>query len=122
VLLKEPKGKEVAPSDRFRVNAAYASRLFRVKINAIQLKESAEENARTVEAVAQDRQHAIDAAIVRVMKTRKTLGHRLLVGELVAQLRFPIAAGDLKKRIESLIDREYLERDARDAQVYNYLA
>lgn len=29
---------------------------------------------------------------------------------------------DLKKRIESLIDREYLERDAADSQIYNYLA
>ena len=29
---------------------------------------------------------------------------------------------DLKKRIESLIDREYLERDKNNATVYNYLA
>lgn len=34
----------------------------------------------------------------------------------------PFLQTDLKKRIESLIDREYLERDAADAQVYNYLA
>ena len=29
---------------------------------------------------------------------------------------------DLKKRIESLIDREYLERDKNNATIYNYLA
>ena len=29
---------------------------------------------------------------------------------------------DLKKRIESLIDREYLERDESDTQIYNCLA
>jgi cullin-4 len=28
----------------------------------------------------------------------------------------------MKKRIESLIDRDYLERDSSDATVYNYLA
>jgi len=28
----------------------------------------------------------------------------------------------LKKRIESLIDREYLERERNNAQIYNYLA
>jgi cullin-4 len=33
-----------------------------------------------------------------------------------------VGAADLKKRIESLIDREYMERDAKDAQIYNYLA
>ena len=31
-------------------------------------------------------------------------------------------ANDLKKRIESLIDREYLERDLNDTSVYNYVA
>ena len=59
----------------------------------------------------------IDAAIVRVMKTRKSLSHKLLVQELLVQLKFPIQASDLKKRIESLIDREYLERDERSPNV-----
>lgn len=59
----------------------------------------------------------IDAAIVRVMKTRKTLSHKLLVQELLIQLKFPIRAQDLKKRIESLIDREYLERDEQNPNV-----
>ena len=36
--------------------------------------------------------------------------------------QFPVIAADLKKRIESLIDREYLERDASNPQLYNYLA
>lgn len=59
----------------------------------------------------------IDAAIVRIMKTRKSLSHKLLVQELLIQLKFPIRAQDLKKRIESLIDREYLERDGQNPQV-----
>lgn len=41
---------------------------------------------------------------------------------LVKQLKFPIKPADLKKRIESLIDREYLERDKNNPQIYNYLA
>jgi hypothetical protein len=40
----------------------------------------------------------------------------------LVQLKFPIKPADLKKRIESLIDREYLERDKNNPQVYNYLA
>jgi cullin-4 len=40
----------------------------------------------------------------------------------LAQVKFPAKPTDLKKRIESLIDREYLERDRANAQVYNYLA
>lgn len=40
----------------------------------------------------QDRQYQIDAAVVRVMKTRKALSHKLLVAELMAQLKFPVSA------------------------------
>ncbi|KAG5622109.1 hypothetical protein H5410_007327 [Solanum commersonii] len=40
----------------------------------------------------------------------------------VMQLKFPVKPADLKKRIESLIEREYLERDKNNPQVYNYLA
>ena len=53
------------------------------------------------------------------MKTRKTLGHTLLVNELMSQLKFPMRTSDLKKRIESLIDREYMERDPNNPAVSN---
>lgn len=122
VLLKEPRGRDVGDGDAFLFNAAYTSRLYRVRINAIQLKETSEENKKTNESVLQDRAHAIDAAVVRIMKTRKTLSHKLLMAELAAQLRFPVRATDVKKRIESLVDREYLERDANHSDLYNYLA
>ena len=36
--------------------------------------------------------------------------------------QFPVKSSDLKRRIESLIDREYLERQSGNANVYNYLA
>ena len=122
VLSKEPKGKEIEDDDVFSFNEDYTSKQYRVKINAIQMKETADDSKKTNEMVMQDRQHQIDAAIVRIMKTRKTLSHKLLMNELIAQLRFPVTALDLKKRVESLIEREYMERAADDASVYCYLA
>jgi len=44
----------------------------------------------TTERVFQDRQYQIDAAVVRIMKMRKTLSHNLLVSELYNQLKFPV--------------------------------
>lgn len=38
----------------------------------------------------QDRQYQIDAAIVRIMKTRKSLSHKLLIAEAMQQLKFPL--------------------------------
>ena len=122
VLTKTPKGRDVADTDVFTVNAAFTERLFRVKINSIQLRETEADAAETNEKVFQDRQYQIDACLVRVMKTRKSLTHQSLVSETFAQIAFPAKPADVKKRIESLIEREYLERDRNDPQTYNYLA
>nr|XP_031532016.1 cullin-4A [Vicugna pacos] len=122
VLVKSPKGKEVEDGDRFIFNGDFKHKLFRIKINQIQMKETVEEQVSTTERVFQDRQYQVDAAIVRIMKMRKTLGHNLLVSELYNQLKFPVKPGDLKKRIESLIDRDYMERDKDSPNQYHYVA
>ncbi|XP_004233125.2 cullin-4 [Solanum lycopersicum] len=122
VLQKIPKGRDVEDNDTFVFNDQFTTPLYRIKVNAIQMKETVEENTNTTERVFQDRQYQVDAAIVRIMKTRKVLSHTLLITELFQQLKFPVKPADLKKRIESLIEREYLERDKNNPQVYNYLA
>ncbi|KAL7979496.1 hypothetical protein Chor_004654 [Crotalus horridus] len=122
VLAKSPKGKDVEDGDKFTCNDDFRHKLFRIKINQIQMKETVEEQASTTERVFQDRQYQIDAAIVRIMKMRKTLTHNLLVSEVYNQLKFPVKPADLKKRIESLIDRDYMERDKENPNQYNYIA
>lgn len=78
--------------------------------------------SQTYTQVYADRLYAIDAAVVRIMKGRKQLSHPLLISELLAQLRFPAKPSDLKKRIESLIERDYLSRDKDDSNLYHYVA
>lgn len=68
----------------------------------------------------QDRQYQIDAAIVRIMKARKSIAHNNLITEIYHQLKFPVKSVDLKKRIESLIERDYMSRDKSD--LYNYVS
>jgi len=116
-LTKEPKGKEVGDEDVFNFNDDFRHKLYRIKVNSIQMKETVrpalisnhqltpvnahrqsfigareqeEENTKTKESVFQDRQFQIDAAIVRIMKTRKTLTHNQLMAELYQQLKFPL--------------------------------
>jgi len=122
VLTKLPKGKDINDGDKFVYNKEFTNALFKIKINQIQLKETNDEQKATEERVFQDRQYQIDAAIVRIMKMRKTLSHNLLLTELYNQLKFPVKPPDLKKRIESLIDRDYMERDKDNANQYNYVA
>ncbi|KAF9332439.1 Cullin-4B [Podila minutissima] len=122
ILVKSPKSKDVSDTDTFKFNEDFTASLTRIKINSIQLKETPEENNSTNERIFQDRQFQVDAAVVRIMKTRKQLSHTLLISELFEQLKFAIKSTDLKKRIESLIDRDYLERDKTDPTVYKYVA
>ncbi len=75
------------------------------------------------EIVQEDRSIAIEAAIVRIMKSRKKLDHLSLVQEVMQSLRmFRPNPQQIKTKIESLIDKEYLEIDKDDKNIYRYLA
>ncbi len=60
--------------------------------------------------------------MVRIMKARKKMKHSVLVSECISQIRsrFVPKIGDIKKNIEILLDKEYLER--LDDDELGYLA
>lgn len=106
VLCKHPKGRDVKPTDTFTFNKAFSDPKYRVKINQIQLKETREENKATHERIAQDRRFETQAAIVRIMKSRKTMGHAELVAEVInlTKKRGSVEPVAIKKEIERYVD------------------
>lgn len=86
--------------------------------------ESEPERRETRNKVDEDRKHEIEAAIVRIMKSRKRMAHNILVTEVTELLksRFLPSPVIIKKRIEGLIEREYLARTPEDRKVYTYVA
>lgn len=118
VLAKTPESNTIGAGDAFAANDAFACPLRKVRIPMASL-----EDAHNPKRVEEDRSLTIEACIVRVMKARKTMGHQALVTEVMAQLHFfKPNPKVIKKRIEHLIEREYLERDTADANTYKYLA
>lgn len=105
VLTKHPKGREVKPTDTFTFNKTFTDPKYRVKINQIQLKETKEENKATHERIAQDRRFETQAAIVRIMKSRKSMGHAELVAEVInlTKKRGSVEPAAIKKEIERLV-------------------
>lgn len=140
ILRKTTKGKGVSDDATFTFNPEFTSKLRRIKVPMVSMKEALPEGQGGGEgreggeggglvdgipaAVEEDRRHLVEAAVVRIMKARRTLGHNELIAEVTKQLsvRFLASPNFIKKRIECLIDREYLERGPNDRRTYNYLA
>lgn len=125
VLSRKGKGKDIDCSDEFYVNDNFQSKLTRIKVQLVTFKgESEPEKKETRAKVEDDRKHEIEAAIVRVMKSRKVLDHNNLITEVTQQLKHRFLPNPvlIKKRIESLIERDYLARDVQDLKLYNYVA
>ena len=128
VLTKTPLTKSIKPTDTFAFNAQFVSKALKIKvpvIHALSKVEGEDERKATEEKNNQTRSHTIDAAVVRIMKQRKELTHTALLTEVVTQLasRFRPEVAMVKKRIEDLITREYLERiEDSDPAAYRYVA
>ncbi|KAG4301715.1 hypothetical protein PCANB_001784 [Pneumocystis canis] len=125
VLLKTSRGKNINTSDLFLVNLSFSEKLFKIKINQIQLKETARENKFIFENVQRDRTFEIQATIVRVMKAKKKCNHNELIQMTINILkqRGIISIEDVELAIEKLIEKEYIEREEGDFHdIYNYLA
>jgi cullin 3 len=116
VLKKEPMSKDIKPTDKFYFNEDFSSQFLKIKVSVVaggsSRVENSEERRATQERIDNGRALVIEAAIVRIMKSRKTLTHHQLMTETLQQVlsRFSPDVNMIKKRIESLIDRDYLER------------
>ncbi|XP_057991868.1 cullin-1 isoform X3 [Hevea brasiliensis] len=131
ILNKEPNTKSISPTDYFEFNSKFTDNKSRIKIplppvdeKKKAIEDPVDEKKKVIEDVDKDRRYAIDASIVRIMKSRKVLGHQQLVMECVEQLgrMFKPDFKAIKKRIEDLITRDYLERDKDNPNLFRYLA
>ncbi|KAH6913074.1 ubiquitin ligase SCF complex subunit Cullin, partial [Coprinopsis sp. MPI-PUGE-AT-0042] len=124
ILKKHPAGRDVLDDDSFSFNDDFSAPMQKIKISTVSSKpETMQERQETKGRIDEERKYQIDAAIVRVMKDRKHMTHNLLVTEVTRQLtaRFQPNPMVIKQRIESLIEKEYLERSEDDKKAYNYV-
>ncbi|KAI8144380.1 cullin 4 [Fennellomyces sp. T-0311] len=119
LIVKSSEGENIDDTDSFAYNESYESTPQRVRMNTEKLKEVIESNATIPRMLLLSRDQQMDAAIVRIMKAKRQLNHGALLGEVVRQIQYPATVQDVKKRVELLIEKEYLERTVDDG--YRYL-
>lgn len=111
-------------AENYILNKDYSYKKFRVNINQPVKSETKKETSELIKSSESDRTFTIQAAIVRIMKSRNVLGHNMLITELLAQLGkyFTPNISLVKKCIDSLIEKEYIRRSEGKRDEYTYIA
>jgi cullin 1 len=122
ILVKQPNTKMVANTDIFEVNPNFTSKSKRIRIPFSPFE--GEEKKKVIDNVQNDRKDAIDAMIVRIMKSRKVLHDSDLVSECINQHGnlFKPDVKVIEGRIEFLICKDFLKRDEENSRMLKYVA
>ncbi|XP_067863761.1 cullin-2 isoform X3 [Heptranchias perlo] len=124
-MINHDSNKEDVDLDSvFSLNMGFSSKRTKFKITTSMQKDTPQEMEQTRSAVDEDRKMYLQAAIVRIMKARKVLRHNALIQEVISQsrARFNPSISMIKKCIEVLIDKQYIERSQTSADEYSYVA
>lgn len=130
VLLRSGgEGSSFSASDKFSVNTGLKDKSYKLNLAAYSKPRTAvaiqAERRQMKEEIRLDRIHSIQAAIVRVLKAKSQLQHAVLFEEVASQIttRFgPVPNDVFKKALEETINNNFVERDANDSNVYQYIA
>ncbi|KAG6831984.1 hypothetical protein H0H87_003128 [Tephrocybe sp. NHM501043] len=117
ILINEEK-------DQYDLNPNFKSKKIRVNLNLPIKADVKAESADVLKAVDEDRKYVIQATIVRIMKARKTMKNQALIQEVISQIsqRFAPKIPDIKKAIETLLEKEYIERVDGSKDTFAYVA
>ncbi|KAI8342303.1 Cullin [Chlamydoabsidia padenii] len=108
-------------TSKVKLNTGFTSKRTKIKVTvAAQQETNQQETQATRKAIDEDRRMYLQAAIVRIMKSRQSLTHLQLIQEIIDQAnsRFSPSVVMIKKCIEQLLEKQFIARHDRDTYVY----
>ncbi|KAK5944582.1 ubiquitin ligase (cullin) of SCF [Knufia obscura] len=120
VLTASPDDGKPVAGTKYTLNTNFKNKKIKVNLNINVKSEQKTEADETHKTVEEDRKLLLQAVIVRIMKGRKRLRHVQLVEEVINQVknRFPPRIADIKKNIDALMEKDYIERMENDELSY----
>ncbi|KAI8978817.1 Cullin-domain-containing protein [Trametes punicea] len=111
-------------TDQYDLNPNFKSKKIRINLNTPIKAEQKAESTDVLKTVDEDRKYVIQASIVRIMKARKTMKNQALIQEVITQIsqRFTPKIPDIKKAIDHLLEKEYIERVEGTRDTFAYVA
>ena len=119
LTVSPPVSDQFTEASVIRVNENFSNSSMEFKLPSVLPQEI--QQARS--SINEDRSMFLQAAIIRIMKSRKTMKHNDLVQEVIRQSagKFQPNISNIKKAIEGLIEKEYLKRNTEMNEVYEYI-
>jgi len=106
------------------LNMGFTSKRTHIKVPTPQSNKNQEKEVEsTCSTLQSDRKYYMECSIVRIMKARKVMKHNALVDEVIkqSQSKFIPDIQSIKKTIESLIDKMYIQRTDQNDE-YEYIS
>ncbi|KAH6934154.1 hypothetical protein HPB50_021053 [Hyalomma asiaticum] len=123
LLIKTPASSRIEKDHVFVVNDAFTHDV-QVKLESTsRVNSSVPKSNEFVVNPDEDRRYDLEAAIVKIMKARKRLSHNDLFAEVKNSLQaeYILSPDAFRRKVDALLERQYLGRSTEVPEVYNYL-
>ena len=119
LTVSPPVSDQFTEASVIKVNEEFSNSSMEFKLPSVLPQEIQQSRS----SINEDRSMFLQAAIIRIMKSRKTMKHNDLVQEVIRQSagKFQPNISNIKKAIEGLIEKEYLKRNTEMNEVYEYI-
>lgn len=94
-LIINETGEAITQQDRFRFNPEFESPSNKIKLPPALVDQITEEQRDVESKVQINRQYQLEAAIVRILKSKQKMHHNNLMDVLFTELKYPLEASTL---------------------------